>query len=256
MACAHPSETRVVSLEEWKRDYLPYFLTSRKRTLEAAAAVISAFELDPARARALATRAEALLDFLGRDAVGAIGEAHFSYILERHLNVLLTRAGWKDDPFSISRGIDLVGVSLDRMVVVYTEVKTAKAHTARRYVMPQLREQLSKDRLDRLFSADGGAGALRTVEAVFLVKLRNDGGSTTRGQRIQTDRYDRIGGLVVGDLRHWTPLSDACPCDLTEKRLCVILGLEVQGLADRIRDVVQAELVANESDVGDAERLS
>jgi hypothetical protein len=73
------------------------------------------------------------LDLAGK---GNLGEAHVSYYLENKKNIILTHAGWKTNPFTIVQGTDLVGVCLDKLIIIYVEIKTRPSDSFKSETLP------------------------------------------------------------------------------------------------------------------------
>lgn len=245
--CAISHSVRPLAMDEQHSKLYAYFARSRGHLSSAARRAIQAIRASNRDTARLLALARTVLDVKGDDAVGALGEAHASYMLEQDSAIVLVHAGWKDHPFEIVKGIDLVGVDTRTWTIQYVEVKTSQSDASgiRDFTLGGLRQQLKLPRFEKQFRLKGGVGAPLSV-AYALQRNAQGLKPSLRDLSIVTllgqDTFQRVGVVVVGALNPWNPLTAACPCDSRAKRPCRLALLVVDQLPDSLRHLAALEL--------------
>jgi len=249
--CGHAigQTIREVPRTEWLSSIPAYFTRERGFTASAAKRAISSLNPTNTQRAELLRLARETLDALGGDAIGALGEAHASYIFEADQALVLVHAGWKEHPFAIVKGVDLIGVHLNDWTIRYIEVKTSQTDEVgiRTLTLARLGEQLKLLRLEEGFRLSAGIGAPASVAHALHRRIRTTGrglSSKTIRSLLKMDRYARIGAVVVGTREPWDPIVAACPCDVTANRPCDLVLLVVERLPESIENLAAVETAA------------
>lgn len=251
-ACGHdlPEQRVDLLVKEWEQEFWPYYQRERQLLLNAAEKTLSDLVGEPA-ARAEAQRAIAAeLKTLGTDPIGPLGEAHVSYLLEEKVDeadrLLLTRAGWKDDPFDVVKGIDLIGVRLSDGQIFYIEVKASrKTETFLiKQTLVDLRNDLQLARILAKAQLTIGSAAYEYIQTAYLRALRR---TTRQVERLVSPKnpanhgFSRLGAVVSGGGK-WEPLAGrACPCDVSEQNPCALLLLHVEDFGQQLELLALAD---------------
>lgn len=277
-----PAVTRIkesLPRAEWDTAFASYFAAARGydlRHLDDAHAVLTTLDLGAEEADRCLAAAATELRAAGTDAKGTLGEAHFSYVLERRRRILLTDAGWKSAPFQVSKGIDLVGVLLPELIVCHIEVKSwdastdGKVRAAFRAMTHDKKEtihrkggsftriepaQLGLARLKPLYERSSSTGHRATV-AMRLMEIldgvnRPDWADklVLDDDRIEDELPDlllRIGGVVT-EFTGSFPDNVEGPVDATPDDPCELILVSVEGLKERLVRLTALERQLQES---------
>jgi hypothetical protein len=229
---------------EWEIDFINYYAESRKyekEVLRAAREVLNTTSMSYEKRKKWLEGAKAAFRGTGKDGKGTLGEAHFSYLMERKKSIFLTQATWKQDPFQVSKGIDLVGVLVPDMIVCHIEVKAwaARKESDIRSAFKELTEnQLPLSRLQALLQGAPNPGHHKVVIAEFLRRIREgvihvEGAALSRLPENLADRLLRIGG-VVAEHAGGFPGKISGPSDTNADWPCELILLSVEDLTDKL----------------------
>lgn len=259
-ACWHdlPEKRVDLSAKEWDQGFWPYYQRERQLLIDAAERTIKDLLGEPAE-RVDALRAMAAeLKILGNDALGPLGEAHVSYWVEEKIEdtarLLLTKAGWKADPFAVVKGIDLIGVRISDGQVYYIEVKARR--NAANFLVTKTLEDLRKDlqlqRIEEKANLTIGSAAYEYIQTEFLSRLRREPGrfsSTVSPKNPTSHGFSRLGAVVTGT-GNWESMAKlACPCDVSDKNPCALLLLFVEDLEQQFVVLASADRAAKRAQV-------
>lgn len=239
-----------LSVQQWRREFLPYFLDERRATHEARNAVLDLLEFDAAERDRLLARGKKEVERAGTDATGTLGEAHLSFVLERQRQVYLTKACWKEHPLEVTKGIDLVGVRLEDGLVTFAEVKTwpsIKSPSALKGALAAVVTDLDLSRCDDRFHSSSDSAAYLHIAVVLKQRLRAGSLPDSVREKLavhgkpfpRQDCYHRLGTVIAdtshppNDVEQWPNHRDHHPWEL--------LLLNVEGLAQRINELAGAE---------------
>lgn len=264
-------------MAEWHGPFLEYYSKARgydEQSLVDAHDVLTHLLLGvEVRDRCIA-RMASNLKRAGTDAKGTLGEAHFSFVLERRRRILLTDAGWKDTPFQVSKGVDLVGVLLPELIVCHIEVKTwgattdADVRAAFKAMTHERTTTTGSGKRVRIEPAQLGLGRLRpryedsastghrAAVTTRLLEILHGAGvpdwlnlDELDRERISQDLPDKLLriGAVVADFPHPFPDRVDGPIDATSDDPCELMLLGVDELDKRL-----VELAAYEDSLQDS----
>lgn len=246
--CKSSTKTQIEQLsdKEWNESFIPYYLTERKFFEADVELVISTLTNDDSLRKKLEGIAKKYIE-CDRDAIGTLGEAHLSYLLEKRRNIILTKAGWKDTPFDVVKGTDLVGVCLDDLLIVLVQAKTRKDDSLRDFTVRDLKKDISLAKLEPRFQKNFGSSSYTTVVSTFKRIVRSRKKVSTYGTvRIKNDVYLRVGAILTGNARFWGHIGDADPGDSSHKRPCQLILYEIEDLPSKLERVTAIEIAAND----------
>ena len=254
--CRHalPTQRDNISAQAWKEEFWPYYQRERELLFDAAAKTLDELFDDPSeRAESLRTVAVEL-KALGNDALGPLGEAHVSYLVEERWKdgerLLLVKAAWKSNPFEVTKGIDLIGVRLNDGQVHYLEVKARRevADFIVQKTLADLKSDLSLERIEKRAGLSIGTAAYEYIQTALLKLLRHNPARYTADIEVKDPRnhgFSRLGAIVAGAGDWESKVSHACPCDATTLHPCALLLLFVEEFEKQIVLLVAADRIAN-----------
>lgn len=250
--CKESSITQIelLSDKEWHDSFIEYFLTERRFNKENINLTISTLSCNNELRKKLENRVEETIsrDF---DAIGVLGEAHMSYLLEKKMNVYLTMAGWKDHPFEVTKGTDLVGVCLDEMIVALVQVKTRRGGSTRQSTIDKLKADISLTKLDSRFKSIYGSSSYVTISSIFKT-LVAEGKVIPEYpiNQIQNDIFLRIGAVLTGNINFWGNIDDADPGDSSQSRPIQLILYEIEGLPSKLNLIAVYDAAATSGAAG------
>jgi hypothetical protein len=169
-------------------------------------------------------------------------------MLERRRNIVLTKAGWKDTPFDVTKGTDLVGICLEDLLIVLVQVKTRPNDTARSVTLRNLKNDISLTKLEPRFQKQFGSSSYHTVVATFK-KLIMAGKPVPPHNiaSINQEVFLRLGAVLTGNVKFWRNIDDADPGDSSPSRPCQLILFEIDALSSKIGLVTAFEIYSNKT---------
>ncbi len=248
--CKHDLPHTVVSMnsQEWENSFLQYYSKNRTFSKDAIEAAISLLTSDSQERDKILEISKEDLDSTGK---GNLGEAHISYYLENKNNIILTQAGWKTNPFTTVQGTDLVGVCLDKFIIIFVEVKTSLTDSHKSVTLKKLRKQLSFDSKEKKFSRNVGESSYKVITYLLKKHLREKKLFYTENlPDLREDIFFRLGAVVAGTKEYWNPIVEACPCDYSDKKPCQLMLYIIEDLNKNLLKLTAFENVATCTDGG------
>jgi hypothetical protein len=232
--------------QEYK-EFREYYVNSRKLDREAVESGISILSRDINEKTRLLEKAKNELD---KTIISTFGEACVSYHLEKKLGIILTRAGWKDSPFTISQGVDLVGGSisdLSNVSIIYVEVKTRRNSSYRYQTLKDLKNQLTLNRIEGKFNLSTGDYSYIGITSRLLKHIRENNIISQSIVNIRRDYFDRLGAVVAEKSSPWQSIiTQAHPGDCSSNRPCYLLLLILAELETRFKELLAIETFVDE----------
>lgn len=246
------SQTKYLNDAEWTERFVSYYFKEIGIRDEEIREAISVLTDDEELAATLLKDARDTLNE-GRGMIGTIGEAHLSYLMEENMNIILTKAGWKDNPLDVTMGIDLIGVCLDELVIVFAEAKTRRENTARDLTILELKKDLSLTRIDPKFNKRSGSASYAAVVAKFKQRIREKKIVPKDGvKRVKGGLYLRIGAVIAKDDKYWGDINDADPGDSQSSRPCQLILYIIEDLPLKLERIIALVTQVNEMSGGDS----
>ena len=232
--------------EEYKK-FREYYVKSRKLDQEAVKKGISILSGDINENARLWKIAQ---DELGKSTVSAFGEACVSYYLEKKLGIILTHAGWKDSPFTISQGVDLIGGNVSdfsSITIIYVEVKTCRTSTHKDLTLKKLKNQLILNRIEGKFNLSVGDYSYIGFTSRLLKYIRENNIISEDGVKFKEDYFERLGAVVAKESQPWQSIMTlADPGDSSSNRPCKLLLLILEELETRFKELFAIETFVDE----------
>ena len=232
--------------EEYKK-FREYYVNSRKLDREAVEGGISILSRDNNEKTRLLEIAKKELD---KTTISTFGAACVSYHLEKKLGIILTHAGWKGNPFTISLGVDLVGGNisdLSNVSIIYVEVKTRSNSSYTYYTLNDLKNQLTLNRIEGKFNLSTGDFSRIGITSRLLKHIRENNIVSQSDVKFRTDYFDRLGAVVAGKNSPWeSKITQARPVDCSSNRPCYLLLLILEELETRFKELFAIETFVDE----------
>lgn len=250
--CKHDLPQKVVYMnnQEWEDSFLQYYSKSRKFSKDAIEAAISTLTSDTKERDKILKISKKELDE-DSGGKGNLGVAHISYYLENKKNIILTQAGWKTIPFTTVQGTDLVGVCLDKLIIIYVEIKTSLSDSAKSVTLKKLKKQISFDYVKEKSLRHVGESSYQFVTCVFKKLLREKRLLSNENlPDLREDIFFRLGAVVAGTEEYWNPIIEACPCDYSDERPCQLMLYIIKDLKNNLVKLTAFEIVATRTDGG------
>lgn len=223
-----------------------YYVNSRKLDREAVEWGISILTSDVNEKKRLSEIANTELD---KTLISNFGEACVSYYLENKLEVILTHAGWKQSPFVISTGVDLVGgkiSDLSNISIVYVEVKTRKNSSHKYQTLKSLKNQLTLNRIEQKFTLSTGDYSYVGITSRLHKHIRENKVFSQAKINFRKDYFERYGAVVAGERDLWEKIiKKAHPMDSSSNRPCNLLLLIVEELETRFKEIFFIESIVD-----------
>ena len=235
---SHKTQIIEIGDKEWRESFVKYYFEELDiNEIEVNDAISVLTDDENARVK-LVTNVSEILN-RNKAMVGTIGEAHLSYLLEKRMNIVLTKAGWKSTPLDVTKGVDLVGVGLDDFVIVFAEAKTSRTGAFKDKTMEELRDDLSLSRTEKKFKRRIGLESYSFIVATFKRVVLKKGLTSTAGfTNIDKDFYLRIGSILTKSAKIWGEnIDNADPGDSNDKRPCKLVLYVINDLSSKFAEI-------------------
>ncbi len=240
------TQTEFMKNKEWNDSFIQYYLSERKFDWKDVELAISTLTNDISLRTKLEEIAKKQLEG-DRGSIGTLGEAHLSYMLEKKRNIILTKAGWKDSPFDVVKGTDLVGVCLQDLLIVLVQVKTRPKDSARPFTIRDLKNDISLKKLEPSFLKRFGSSSYATVVSTFERLNRLHRSPPSNGvSKIRDDVYMRLGVILTGNAEFWGNIDDADPGDSSSTRPCQLILYVIEDLSSKLGQITAFEIRIND----------
>ena len=232
--------------EEYKK-FQEYYVNSRKLDREAVERGISILSGDINEKARLLKIAQNELD---KTTISTFGEACVSYHLEKKIGIILTHAGWKDSPFTISQGVDLIGGNvsdLSNVSIIYVEVKTRRNSSYGDLMLKDLKNQLTLNRIEGKFNLSTGDYSYIGITSRLLKHIRENNIISESRVNTRKDYFERLGAVVAEKSNPWQSIiTRAHPGDCSSNRPCYLLLLILEELETRFKELFAIETFVDE----------
>ena len=170
--------------------------------------------------------------------------------MEKKSGIILTRAGWKNSPFNISQGVDLVGGNisdLSNVSIIYVEVKTRRNSSYRYQTLKALKNQLTLSRIEEKFNLSTGDYSYIGIASRLRKHIRENNIISQSNVNIREDYFDRLGAVVAEESSSWKSIiTRAHPLDCSPNRPCYLLLLVLDELESRFKELYAIETFVDE----------
>lgn len=231
--------------EEYKK-FRQYYINSRNLDIEAVKDAISILSENIEERARLFKIAKNELD---KTLVSTFGEACVSYHLEEKLGIILTHAGWKASPFTISQGVDLIGgdiSNLSNVLIVYVEVKTKRNFSYITSTLNDLKTQLTLNRIGLKFNRSSGDYSYIGIASRLIRHIREKKIIEQSKINIKKDYFERVGAVVMGKTYSFQKvITKARPTDCSLNRPCYLMLLILEGLENRFNELFSIETLVD-----------
>jgi hypothetical protein len=199
--------------------FVGYYLQGRETFAKAAERIASSL-LPAAQAQAVANEVKQ------SELLMAFGEVALSYLAEIEDKIVLTRAGWWTEPYTIKQGTDLIGVDLDTGRIVYFESKALSDAQMAGLTMSKVASQLQRSSIDLRIRNKVKAESYLAVKAAFSNSPRRP---TLPLHIIDPSiQYFRVGAITAPGTSWYLQLNSANPGDADENHLVSLMYIQAE----------------------------